>query len=119
MAILTATDQHLEIRLSGARRAFGRWRPLAVPWDRITQARIDAEAARAFPGARWGVATNVPGVVNVGSFRRAGRLDFWDVGDPDRAIVIELEGAKYDRLLLEVDDPAAAVAMIEARLGRG
>jgi len=114
MAVLTATDTHLTIRLTGPRRVFGRWRPLTVPWDRIARARIDPEAARAFPGARWGVATNVPGVVNLGSFRRAGRLDFWDVGDPDRAIVVELDGAKYDRLLLEVDDPDAAIAMIHA-----
>ncbi|MEU6861529.1 hypothetical protein AB0B28_21955, partial [Glycomyces sp. NPDC046736] len=71
---------------------------------------------RRFPGAKWGVGSNIPGVVNVGSFMREGRRDFWDVADPERAIVVELSGAKYDRLLLEVADPGAAVAAIRARL---
>lgn len=116
MAVLEFTDTHLTIRLTGARRAFGRWRPLAVPLAAVRAVRVDPAAARAFPGARWGVATNIPGVVNIGSFRRGGRRDFWDVADPDRAIVVELDGARYDRLLLEVDDPEAAAAAILARV---
>lgn len=114
MAELHCTDTHLTVRLTGARRALGRRRPLLVPLAAITAVRADPAAARAFPGARWGVGTNLPGVVNVGSFWRAGRRDFWDVANPDLAIVVELEGAKYDRLLLEVDDPVAAVAEILA-----
>ncbi|MEV3936396.1 hypothetical protein AB0K52_10515 [Glycomyces sp. NPDC049804] len=116
MAVLEYTDTHLTVRLSGARRVFGRWRPLAIPLAAVTAVRADPAAARAFPGARWGVATNIPGLVNLGSFRRGGSRDFWDVADPDRAIVVELDGAQYDRLLLEVDDPEAAVAAMRARL---
>lgn len=115
MTELHYTDTDLHIRLTGARRALGRWKPLVVPLAAITAVRADPEAARAFPGARWGVASNIPGVVNVGSFRRDGRRDFWNVANPDKAIVVELEGAEYDRLLLEVDDPERAVAEIRAR----
>ncbi|MEU5153717.1 hypothetical protein [Glycomyces sp. NPDC021274] len=115
MAELACTETHLTIRLTGARRAFGRWRPLVIPLAAITAVRADPAAARAFPGARWGKATNLPGVVNTGSFRRAGSRDFWDVANPDDAIVIELEGARYDRLILEVDDPERAVAELRAR----
>jgi hypothetical protein len=118
MATLHFDDTGLTVRLAGARRAFGRWRPLEIPWDAVVGARVDAATARAFPGARWGVATNIPGAVNLGSFRRGGRLDFWDVADPDRAVVVELQGGKYDRLILEVEDPEAVVAEISARLGQ-
>ncbi|GAA2151721.1 MULTISPECIES: hypothetical protein [Glycomyces] len=114
MAELHCTDTHLTVRLTGVRRAFGRRRPLMIPLAAVTAVRADPAAARAFPGARWGVATNIPGVVNVGSFRRGGKRDFWDVANPDLAIVVELEGARYDRLLLEVDDPVAGVAEILA-----
>jgi hypothetical protein len=118
MATLHFHDTGLTVRLSGARRVFGRWRPLEISWDEVVGVRVDAQAARAFPGARWGVATNLPGVINLGSFRRDGRLDFWDVAQPDRAIVVELQGGKYDRLILEVEDPRAAAAEISARLAR-
>ncbi|MEU6860943.1 hypothetical protein AB0B28_18965, partial [Glycomyces sp. NPDC046736] len=76
MATVQTTDRHLVVRLHGARRAFGRWRPLAVPWANVTGVRADPGQARRFPGAKWGVGSNIPGVVNVGSFMREGRRDF-------------------------------------------
>ena len=112
MAHLEATPTELVIRLEGLRRAFGRWRPMVIPWAHIKQAHLDARIARSFPGARWGVSTYVPGVLALGSFRRGGRRVFLDVRDPEKAVVIELTGEKYDRLVLEVDDPEAALAMI-------
>ncbi|MCD0442406.1 hypothetical protein LO763_02050 [Glycomyces sp. A-F 0318] len=117
MALVLATDTHLTVRLTGARRAFGRWRPLTIPWRQVEAARVDAAAARAFPGARWGVSSYLPGVLSLGSFRKGG-LSFWDVADPERAVVVELRGGKYDRLVLEVEDPAATVADIRAHLDR-
>lgn len=118
MAQVQSTATHLVVTLTGARRAFGRWRPLSFPWTQVTGVRVDPEAARRFPGARWGVASNIPGVINLGSFRRNGSRDFWDVADPTRAVVVELRDAKYDRLLLEVDDPQATAAAIRTRLAR-
>lgn len=115
MAEWECTDTHLTVRLTGTRRAFGRWRPLVVPLAAITAVRADPAAARVYPGLRWGKATNLPGVVNTGSFRRGGSRDFWDVANPEGAIVIELEGVRYDRLILEVEDPERAVAELRAR----
>jgi hypothetical protein len=118
MAQIRTTDTHLVVRLTGFGRVFGRWRPLEVPWQRVTGARIDTEAGRALPGIRWGMSSHLPGIAKLGSFRRGGRLDFWGVANPDQTVVIELAGDKYDRLILEVADPVAAVAEIHAHLDR-
>ncbi|MCT2592326.1 hypothetical protein LHJ74_20870 [Streptomyces sp. N2-109] len=118
MAHVEMTPAHLVIRLQAAQRAFGRRRPLVIPWPHVHRAYADEQAARAHPGARWGVASNVPGVVTLGSFRRSGRRDFWAVRDPRKAIVIELTDEKYDRLLVEVTHPEATLtAIASARTG--
>jgi hypothetical protein len=41
---------------------------------------------------------------------------FWDVRDPERAVVITLAHARYHRLVVEVDDPIRVVANINRSL---
>ncbi|MGH8883498.1 MAG: hypothetical protein ACRD0P_40170, partial [Stackebrandtia sp.] len=108
-------DCGLTVRLTGARRAFGRWRPLTIPWRHVTGVRPGSDVAGRYPGMRWGVSTHIPGVITIGSFRRNGSREFWDVADPDRTIVVELGGEKYHRLVLEVDDPVHAITDIDER----
>jgi hypothetical protein len=43
---------------------------------------------------------------------------FWDVHDAAKAVVIELTGDPYTRLVIQVDDPAATVAQVEHALSR-
>jgi hypothetical protein len=48
---------------------------------------------------------------------------FWDVHDLERALIIDLADERYDRLVIEVDDPRATAAGINQALtvgpGRG
>ena len=59
------------------------------------------------------------GLITAGTFHRDGKRTFWNVRHPDRAVVIELQGEAYQRLVIEVQDPRAAVELIEAALARG
>ena len=43
-----------------------------------------------------------------------GRREFWDVRDPDRAVTIDLVGERYQRLVVEVRDPAAVMDAVNA-----
>jgi hypothetical protein len=56
--------------------------------------------------------THVPGVISAGRFYEHGQRIFWDVHHPERAIAILLRDERYGRLVIEVDDPAAALAAI-------
>lgn len=58
--------------------------------------------------------THVPGLIIAGTFYLHGERIFWDVRDASRAVVVELDGHAYDRLVIEVEDPAAVVAMLAA-----
>ena len=86
-----------------------------VPAQSITGARQDPEAARRPRGWRL-PGTSVPGIVRAGSYYGQGQRVFWDVwySHLERVIVVELQGQRYSRLIIEVPDPAAALRTIEA-----
>ncbi|GAB2907681.1 MULTISPECIES: hypothetical protein [Streptomyces] len=86
---------------------------LEIPLTHVRGATHDPGIAREPKGIRVG-GTHLPGVITAGRFRRDGERVFWQVKNPGKAIVIELADAEtYDRLVVEVDDPRAAVALID------
>ena len=53
------------------------------------------------------------------SFYSEGRLVFYDTHTPDHTIVVELDDhERYDRLILQVRDPAGTAARITQVLAR-
>jgi hypothetical protein len=83
------------------------------------------EVRRAEPGIVQGwwkgfraPGTQLPGVIVAGTYYQGGDRIFWDVRDDSGAIVIELANEWYARLIVEVADPEATVAMIRRALGQ-
>ena len=62
--------------------------------------------------------TYLPGVITAGTFHIHGERVFWDVHDANKAVVIELADEQYARLIIQVDDPRATVALIESAATR-
>jgi hypothetical protein len=88
-------------------KAFKKWLgTLKIPLEHVQRAEADPEIEHALwrgwrlPGVR------VPGV------------RFYDVhGHPDKTIVIHVGGETYERLIVEVEDPAEVVAKINEAVG--
>ncbi|PWI05975.1 hypothetical protein DIZ27_36050 [Streptomyces sp. NWU339] len=92
---------------------------LEIPLAHVRGATHDPGMAREPKGVRV-AGSYFPGLITAGRFRRNGERLFWDVKNPDKAIVIELADAEhYDRLVLEVDNPRATVDLIEQSVSRG
>jgi hypothetical protein len=90
---------------------------LEMPLAHIRGARADPAVARGwFHGWRL-MGTNIPGILTAGLFHQDGNNVFWDVHDPERTIVIALDHEFYDQLIIEVPDPAAAIALLESKIG--
>ncbi|MEU1087213.1 hypothetical protein ACFYPN_26180 [Streptomyces sp. NPDC005576] len=91
---------------------------LEIPLAHVRGATHDPGIAREPKGIRVG-GTNLPRVITAGRFIRHGERLFWDVRNPDKAVVIELADAEtYDRLVIEVADPRATVALVEHSITR-
>ncbi|MGW1468312.1 hypothetical protein ACWCPT_28650 [Streptomyces sp. NPDC002308] len=92
---------------------------LEIPLEHVRGATHDPGIAREGKGIRVG-GTYLPGVITAGRFLRHGERLFWDVKNPEKAVVIELADAEtYDRLIIEVENPRATVALIEQSIDRG
>ena len=105
-------------------RPQGKHRWLALKWA-VYVARPDVVSAE--PGGHLAEngpvglrspGTNLPGFYLAGTFRKfwgANRVtSFWIRRHPDKCIRINLQNFDYDYLMIEVDDPAAEIARINA-----
>jgi hypothetical protein len=64
-----------------------------------------------------GTNTSPFGDTRRGTFWSGGRRLFLDVNDPERAVVLELEGHPFARVALTVDDPEAFAGQLRAKAG--
>ncbi|MGW4476944.1 hypothetical protein ACWENQ_45450 [Nonomuraea sp. NPDC004354] len=90
---------------------------LAIPLSNVRGATADPGVINETKGIR-APGTHLPGVITAGTFHLDGERVFWDVQNPAKAIVIELADERYARLVVQVDDPRAAVALIEGAIAQ-
>jgi hypothetical protein len=86
---------------------------LRIPRVHILGARHDPEASK-----EWGIralGTSVPGLLKAGTFYFDNTGDnkptFLDVQHRENTVVIDLQDEKYNRLIIEVANPGAVVAL--------
>jgi hypothetical protein len=85
---------------------------LEIPLAHIRSVRVDPEPARGFWHGLKLAGSGIPGVLTAGTFYQDDGCVFYDVHDPERTIVLELDHEFYKRLVLEVASPEAAVALL-------
>lgn len=111
----------LDIDVRGADRFWGVRSRLEIPLSRVTDARVlPTREAKADLWIRTG-GLGMPGVAAVGHFRgRAAKKQWWRVYRAPEVLVIELAPeSTFDRVVLQVDDPAATAAeILRARSAR-
>ena len=113
---LSIAEGKLAVHVRGADRLWAFKSSLEIPLVHIAGVRADPEAARGWYHGMKMRGTNVPGVITAGTFYQDGKRVFWDVHHPEKTIVINLHDERYNELVVEVDDPDAAVKLIQNAL---
>jgi hypothetical protein len=86
---------------------------LDIPLAHVKGVRADPEPARGYwHGLRY-PGVQIPGLLTAGTYYQSDGAVFYDVHDPERTIVLDLDHEEYTRLVVEVEDPQSVVAMIE------
>jgi hypothetical protein len=118
MTTLTIDGTDLVVNVEGPDRFWAFKSELRIPLAHVTGSeRATEEARKWFHGLRLG-GTNLPGVITAGNFIEREGWVFWDVHDPQGAIAIHLRDDHYARLVIEVADPGAAIAMVRAAIAK-
>ena len=113
MAKVTLDDENLIVEMQGLDKLWALKSRLEIPLRNVRGATADPGIVKEPKGFK-GPGTQVHGVITAGTFHVDGEKVFWDVRDAANAVVIELRDEKYSRLIVEVADPRATVALIES-----
>jgi uncharacterized protein YcaQ len=112
MVDLSISEGKLLLHVHGADKLWAFKSSLEIPLQHVAAIRADPEVARGWWHGWRMPGTNLPGVITAGTFYQDGKRVFWDVHDPEKTVVIDLRDERYNQLIVEVADPAAAVALI-------
>lgn len=112
MVVISIDGENLRVDVQGMHRFWALKSRLTIPLTHVRGATADPGIIAEPKGWR-APGTHLPGVIVAGTFYQDGARVFFDVRHQDRAIVIELKDDTYQRLVIEVDDPRAAVETIE------
>jgi len=118
MTELSVLDGKLNVEVKGWDKLWALRSHLSIPVEDVVRIYADPEIVQGWWKGLRVAGTNVPGVLTAGTFYRHGNWIFWDVHNPDKAVVIELRHEHYAKLIVEVENPADTVAVIESQLGR-
>lgn len=113
MAHVRVENDTLVIEIQGLDKLWALKSRLEVPLSHVRGATADPGMIKEPKGIR-APGAHVPGVLTAGTFHLDGERVFWDVHDPAKAVVIELDDERYARLVVQVDDPRTTVDLIEA-----
>jgi hypothetical protein len=119
MVQITIENNTLILEVEGADRIWTLKSRLEIPLAHVSGVRSDPGAARDWWSGLKAPGTDLPGLIKAGTFYQRGQRIFWDIHHPDNGIVIELADEQYKELIIEVADPVAAVAQIQAAIKSG
>jgi hypothetical protein len=115
VADLSADGDELVLHMGALEKAEAVHGDIRVPLSAVTAVRVVDDPWSELRGIR-APGTGIPGVIAVGTRRGNFGKDFAAVHGKGPAVVVELEGADYERLIVSADDAAARAAAI-ARAG--
>jgi hypothetical protein len=104
-------------RVEGSDKLWALRSQLEIPLAHISGVDIDPVQARGWWHGLRVMGTNVPGLLAAGTFLSHEGLVFWDVHDPEHTIIVSLVHEHYKKLIIEVPDPPATVALLRSATG--
>jgi hypothetical protein len=91
-------------------------RSIALALENIAGACPDSFLARNWLNRKKFMAEYVPQMQKSGTQFEESDTIYWEIENPDKAIIIYLENEPYNKLIVEVKEPLAKIQMIEKAL---
>jgi hypothetical protein len=106
MATLRREGHELVVRMNDLEKLGALRREVRVPLRAVREVRVTDRPFQELRGIR-APGTGFPGVIAVGTWRYRGGKDFAVLYRGEPAVIVELEGAEFKRLLVSTHDAAS------------
>ena len=116
MVRVTVEGDRARLEVEGWDKLWALKSQLEIPLSHIRAVRADSEPARGWWHGLRLPGTQIPGILTAGTFYQSDGAVFYDVHDPECTIVLELDHEHYKRLVIEVENPGAAVAVLQSAI---
>ena len=118
MTTVSVSDGNLTVEVEGWDKLWSLRSRLVIPIRHVIRVYADSSIAENWWQGLRVAGTHLPGVITAGTFYHHGNWVFWDVHNPEKAVVVDLQDERYEKLIIEVPDPADTVARLQATLGK-
>jgi hypothetical protein len=116
MVTVTVQGDRVRFEVEGWDKLWALRSHLEIPLEHILAGRADPEPARGWWHGLRLPGTQIPGLLTAGSFYQSEGFVFFDVHDPERTVVIDLDHEHYKRLVIEVEDPTDVVRTLRTAM---
>ena len=113
---ISINGEILKLEIKGLHKVLSFKSHIEIPLDHVLEVyKDDSLVNKCFKGIRV-LGINVPKLITAGTFYQQGDKIFWDVHDPEKAIIIKLKDENYSKLIIGVEAPEKAINLISKHL---
>lgn len=114
MVKIEKKDNQFIFEVQGLHKLWAFRSQLTIPVENVIHAYPNEKSLNWINGLRM-PGTHIPGLITAGTYYVKDGTIFCDVANPQKSIVVELQDESYKRLIIEVDDPQAAIDLLTAK----
>ena len=118
MVTIRQTGDEFTFEIRGLHKLWALKSQLCIPAIHVIKAYPATKKDTRFFGLRM-PGTQIPGIITAGTYLVDDGTIFCDVVHPSKSIVVELQDEHYKRLLIEVEDPQQAIALLTGKTTAG
>ncbi len=111
MVSITKHNNKFLFEVKGLHKLWSFKSQLEVAEENIVRAYQDLEKLNDWKGLRF-PGTYAPFLITAGTYYLDGSKNFWDVVNEDNCIIVELKDEEFRSLIIEVEDPMAAIRLL-------
>lgn len=112
MVAIEKKDGNFIFEIKGLHKLWAFKSQLTIPEEHIIEAVSYDKTLHSFFGLRM-PGTNLPGIITAGSYMVDDGTIFCDIVHHAKTIVVDLKDEHYKRLVIEVEDPQAAIKLLQ------
>ena len=113
MVDIIKENENFVFELKGMHKLWAFKSSITIPASHIVRVYQDDAKLEGWKGWRF-PGTSIPFVITAGTYHTSGETNFWDVTDKKNCIVIDLADEQYDHLIIDVENPEAAIGLLTA-----